>query len=99
MLEITLLLKAAQQGANGCFFEIAVPGDDQVDCLHGTRPAVPNGLHYFVFEVSEGRPNASTGCPTLCHGTICTTKEKSQSRTFLIGPSTLTYVVDENRRD
>src|SRR5580693_1268199 len=77
MREITLLLKAAQQGANGCFFEVAIAGHDPVDRFHTARLALPYGPHHFVFEVGEGRSNAGAGCRTLCHGTLCTT-----TRTF-----------------
>ena len=42
MREITLVLKAAQQGADSCFFEVAVARHDQVDRVHGAHPGVKN---------------------------------------------------------
>src|SRR5208282_714304 len=76
MLEVALLFQAAQQCADGGFLQASAAGDHLMHRLDSARPAVPYGLHHFVFKVGEGGANAGVRSFTVCHGTFCTTKQK-----------------------
>jgi len=55
------VLKASQQGADSCFFEVAVARHDQVDRVHGAHPGVKNFAGWVTeAEIPRAEPPVSS---------------------------------------
>src|SRR5688572_21907393 len=84
VLEVALLLEAAQQRAHRGFLQVVLARDDPVHVLDGAAAAAPDGLHDFAFELGERRTNARLLLATLCHGTLCTISRSVSTRAAII---------------